>query len=279
MEVSKPSGYLHLCEVKVYAPPPSISDCQASCEASPTCKSITVGTLANSAQFGECVLCTSDQPPQFDLIESTAIASWATAYIWNNHSCYEGSTYVTQACADCTGPGPSQCTACNEGDALVPWRYNAIEGSCHTYTDVMQVRDFGTSGTLAGTLLASTSTKWGKISGAVSLPAVNTSNETSVMLEVTCYVRKVVMCEARSSIDEALACKVHKEATLASVEAITYSANSVLGAICEHIRIRRSLGHIRDGIVRCRTVPVDEVTQFLNTTSPNLACAPIVKLA
>ena len=80
--------------------------------------------------------------------------------------CYDGFKYKTQACAagQCTGferltlvafnthqlppgtpssagPGPTQCTGCDETAALVPWRNDATEGTCQTYTTKMQIRD------------------------------------------------------------------------------------------------------------------------------------------
>ena len=88
--------------------------------------------------------------------------------------CYDGFKYKTQACAtgQCTGfqrltlvacnthrlplgtpssagPGPTQCTGCNETAALVPWRNNATEGTCQTYTSTMQIRDMPGSSLLS----------------------------------------------------------------------------------------------------------------------------------
>ena len=56
--------------------------------------------------------------------------------------CYDGIAYKTEACAACAGPGPSQCTACAPGTALVPWRNHdtIAEGTCQLYKSDIQVQ-------------------------------------------------------------------------------------------------------------------------------------------
>lgn len=41
-----------------------------------------------------------------------------------SESCYDGVRYATAACAECTGPGPSQCISCDDDAVLVPFRAN-----------------------------------------------------------------------------------------------------------------------------------------------------------
>lgn len=78
-------------------------------------------------------------------------------------------------------------------------------------------------------------------------------------------------CEARSSVDEELDCDVEKEARLASVARIEWPDSQAMEDICA----QSSGGH--SGTV-CYNVPVAEVLQFVNATSPHDACAAVVKL-
>lgn len=88
--------------------------------------------------------------------------------------CYDGIAYATQSCTNCTGPGPTQCTACSDSDALVPWRMNGAvkEGTCQSYTDAVQIREIPGTGSLEAMLMESFLVKWGKQNGTVSMPAV-----------------------------------------------------------------------------------------------------------
>ena len=47
----------------------------------------------------------------------------------------------TLATPSSAGPGPSQCTGCEEDAALVVWRNDGTEGTCQAYTKDMQIRD------------------------------------------------------------------------------------------------------------------------------------------
>jgi len=187
--------------------------------------------------------------------------------------CYDGIAYATQACASCAGPGPTQCTTCSDNDALVPWRKNGAvaEGACQEYHDQVQVREIPGTGSLAAMTMASVLGKWAKQEGTVSLPAVSTSGVESVQLDVTCYVRKAVWCEARDSIEEDLKCDVEKDARLASVAKIEWPTSQVLQDIC-----------ISSGgqywTWSCQNVPPNDVLQFANVTSIHDACAAVVKL-
>merc|ERR1712070_421707 len=42
---------------------------------------------------------------------------------------WKGS-YLSAACATCAGPGPSECTSCQDGMAFIPIRNNGTEGYC-----------------------------------------------------------------------------------------------------------------------------------------------------
>lgn len=92
-----------------------------------------------------------------------------------------------------------------------------------------------------------------------------------MQLKITCFVRKVVRCEARSGIDEELDCDVEKDARLARVANIGWPISQAMHDICA-----QSSGHARGST--CKKVPVDEVLQFVNATSPHDACAAVVKL-
>merc|ERR1719453_127686 len=124
--------------------------------------------------------------------------------------------------------------------------------------------------------MASILVKWGQQSARVSLPAVAAGEVETVSLTVTCQVRKVVWCKARSSVDEDLECDVKKEAKLASLGSQIEFTNSVaMYHICT------GLGRTSDlhaGVTHCSNIQVNELLTFVNATSPHDACASVVKL-
>ena len=76
-------------------------------------------------------------------------------------------------------------------------------------------------------------------------------------------------------MDEDQECEVEKEARLASVEQITWPVEGgPMKSICQ----QSGGSPIGASIATCFSVPADELLLFVNVTSPNDACAAVVKL-
>ena len=142
-----------------------------------------------------------------------ARSDWLTlceVEVYQRQVCYEGVRYATEACAECTGPGPNQCTRCNDDAALVPFRaanhasatYRSagFEGSCSKYTRDIQALDLPGAATTAASLLPSISTKWVEVSTSALLPAKSSTGMDAVDVHVNCLMYKVVWCAARTAL-------------------------------------------------------------------------------
>merc|ERR1711998_772889 len=86
----------------------------------------------------------------------------------NSTNCHTSNLYGNmRACAanKCAGPGPSQCTGCQAGDAFVPWRTSVlsglVSGSCHSYSSGLQYINFPGQGVPGADNLEQFFTKWG----------------------------------------------------------------------------------------------------------------------
>jgi len=220
----------------------------------------------------------TDSSWHFVAASTTAASTIATPTVPSCQPCYDGTAYENlQACANCTGPGPTQCTVCSDSDALMPWRKNGTvtEGTCQEYKDSVQVREIPGTGSLEAMTMASVLGKWGKQNATVFLPAVAATGLESVELKIVCYVRKAVWCQARSSVNDDLDCEVEKESRLATVEWVLFPTSQATKDICA-----TSGGRVNPAydLTVCNDVPVNDVLQFANVTSPHDACAAVVKL-
>ena len=106
--------------------------------------------------------------------------------------------WVLQACAKCSGPGPTQCTSCAVEHAFVPWRLESkrgrkqLEGSCSTFKVTMQ------SAGMPGPMLVqykdySFYAKWGRAESVneISIPAAEGTVATG---KPVCNQYKMIWC-------------------------------------------------------------------------------------
>jgi len=252
----------------------------------------TGGASNKCAKYSECPSSSTKSAPggahsDFVTYSDTAGASPFTAGATagagmggiNGQGCYDGSGYATQACANCTGPGPSQCTACLEGNALVSWRSEGREGTCQPYTDTIQVREMPGVGSEAAALMPSFLSKWGLQSATVSLPAVASIATTSLDVDLTCYLRKSLGCKGRSDTSEDLDCTVDKEAKLKSVN-VLQTPGVDIEAECLSAGGQRyvSANGAESGPHKCASVEVHNLHLLVAQASPHDACAGLLKL-
>jgi len=147
--------------------------------------------------------------------------------------CYAGSTYPDMMpCQQCSGPGPTQCTACQTGQLLVPWRANMTEGSCRTPKKEMQVHEVknGHESTLA---------KFGiqKALG-VTLPASTHLQQRGVQtlqMDAVCNVQKAVLCKQLNGTSNAN-CTVSATVSMAKASKVYLELNHEL------FKVAKSLG-------------------------------------
>lgn len=199
--------------------------------------------------------------------------------------CYDGAAYRTQACApkNCTGPGPTRCTSCNVGDALVPWRDEGKEGTCQTYTDDMQVRNL--PGLYEATKdMPSYLAKWGIQRSVLALPGAANLTALNVIFDVECYVRKVVVCQ---TVGTSVTCQVQKEARLKSIDYVEYEALGVkIGTVSPKSVCDTAAGGSQSSHSKSLShqtclgfeIPLSVVTKFANVSSVHEACTPVIQL-
>ena len=151
----------------------------------------------------------------------------------NDTSCYASARYPRMsACGACDGPGPSQCTLCQDPNhAFVPWRRlnGQVSGSCHVFEDSVQYIAIPGQGVPHADELTQFFTKWGEppqsgaygdtsfgtwiasdfsITGCEGLPAVP-----------TCRQYKTIECQpADQASNQSRVCETKKESHLVSVD-------------------------------------------------------------
>ena len=204
--------------------------------------------------------------------------------------CYDGAAYKTQACATCTGPGPTRCTSCLDGAALVPWRDEGKEGTCQDYTDEIQIRAL--PGMYEATkAMPSYLAKWGIQRSVLALPGAVNLTALTVILDVECYLRKALVCQTTGGN---VTCQVQKEATVKSVDYIEYEALGVKnGTVTPKFVCDTAAGEASgDGQSRRRsysknlshqtclgfTIPLSVITKFAKVSSVHEVCMQVLQL-
>ena len=193
--------------------------------------------------------------------------------------CYNGKRYSWMAaCEQCTGPGPSQCTKCTEGYALIPWRIHedAMQGSCRTFDRtgiVLQSVEGGTP----------ISTKWGVQQDLLMLPAAdgiyNEKKDAMVRLEIQCLVLKYVWCKHSKQEGSKVKskCMTRKSVQLYSVPYIAFDHDRHLVKKAYHelglsqIKGKSNKGGFKD-------LPLEYLTEFVSIPSLDSPCTNIIKL-
>jgi len=191
-------------------------------------------------------------------------------------SCYDPNTRDSpypkmKKCHTCSGPGPTQCTACKPGDAFVPWRKHMAEGSCKKTEKIMQIQAV-TNGPV--TTLA----KWGSQEATdVTLPASNKlqrKNVQTVHFDAQCNVQKAVMCtQMNASITS---CVVKKTVSLVSVLKVYLDKDPILTEFAKHVGLMPDINH--DGFLS-EPGTIKQLLALLNITNPGTACASVTQMA
>lgn len=123
-----------------------------------------------------------------------------------NYACYSNSgtnvyKYMNK-CESCSGPGPSQCLSCADGDAFVMWNDTTKAGSCHTITTTNIVVTVPGSATAELAALPQISTKFfqKRVETMITRPDVigGVPNET-VGVRAECAGVKQIVCRTASS--------------------------------------------------------------------------------
>jgi len=234
-------------------------------------------------------------------IAMLARSDWLTlceVEVYQRQVCYDGVRYATEACAECTGPGPNQCTRCNDDAALVPFRaanhasatYRSagFEGSCSKYTRDIQALDLPGAATTAASLLPSISTKWVEVSTSALFPAKSSTGMDAVDVHVNCLMYKVVWCAARTSTTQAQSCKVFKAGRIKSVRSLNFAVES-LNKQSDCQLCANAGGHAWNGCSSCgkqeadnsityKAPPVANLLDLIEVASEHEACRSAVQL-
>jgi len=216
-----------------------------------------------------------------------------------SEDCYNGAKYQTAACAECTGPGPTQCIRCNDDAALVPFRATnhtsrdfalaGFEGACAKYTNQTQVLDLPGLATAAASLLATISSKWVEVIHSGIFPGATATGIATVELSVNCAMHKVVWCAARTDASQGQTCNVHKSARVKSVRTMNLGVTAGTQSACTSCS--NAGGHAWNGCISCgkqesgvdgkvthAAPPVPKLLDLVNLPTPHDACRAAAQL-
>ena len=215
------------------------------------------------------------------LCEVEVYAPWgATEFGVSN--CYAGGIYPhMEACATCSGPGPSHCTSCHQKPVpqpphrLVPWRRHAnlAEGSCVVATSDMKNQKV-TNGHEA--IL----TKWALLpSTGIVLPATTETGLAMMTFDVVCSMFKTMICQ--KNMNGNTECTVKKEVTLQTIEKAWLEGTPKAYQLAHAIHGQDSCKTSGCQLVRMyiANLPTEFMTSFANVSSIHEVCADVVQLS
>ena len=174
--------------------------------------------------------------------------------------CYPGVYPHMGGCRTCNGPGPTQCTSCQDEHAFVPWRHHATEGACREVKNQIQEQTI-TSGD------EMTLVKWGRQTlpeGALPTVANLRDREVNeVIIKPTCALQKSMRCVKIDA--NTTKCEVWKKGWLIAIPSVRLDRKS---ALVDRVK---AVGDLRQELLgQVDPVPFMRIVAHIVTFVPSL---------